>query len=139
VACYNIPSGVLPTPKTKNEEQSQGKIEQKPDKKPSGNQDEDEAWAEAILGLVREGGVEALVEVVQSTLRQVHSNMMTHAPPNARLSIVVRMAAVGGKPEVALAITNEEDVETLRNQVMQGEVMMVPPPRDGEREGEGQA
>lgn len=138
VACHEMPSHLLPAPKTKNECKSQGKIEQKPHKKPSGNQDEAEKLSEEILELFKAGGVKAMMEVVRSTLRDVHGNMMTHAPPNARLSIVVRMAAVGEKPEVALAITNEEDIETLRKQVTQGEVMMVPRPRDGQREGKKQ-
>ena len=138
VPCYDVPSRALPDRKTENEDKSQEKIGQKPHKKPSGHQDADKSWEEEVLELVREGGVEALMEAVQDTLREVHSKMMTHAPPNALLSIVVRMAAVGEKPEVALAITNEEDVETLRKQVAHGTILRVQRPRDGDREGKKQ-
>jgi hypothetical protein len=126
VPCYDVPSSALPAPKTENEDKSQEKIGQKPHKKPSGNQEPLGESPEDLSSIFADLSRDQLKAVVRGLVELQHARVMRHAPPNARLTLIVRMLPDAGKAGVGFTVTNEEGVGDIISQVLMGDLSQVP-------------
>jgi hypothetical protein len=126
VQCYDIPWRALPDPKTKNEDKSQEKIGQKPHKKPSGNQGRLGESPGDLSSIFADLSRDQLKAVVRGLVELQHARVMRHAPPNARLTLIVRMLPDTGKAGVGFTVTNEEGVGDIISQVLMGDLSQVP-------------